>query len=232
MQPKSHRAICLKAAFFLALAMPASAAIAAATDCGDLSNGTNGPFDYRNERQALQVVETFHFTAKVEALVTGQSGYQVGADLEYVLRAFPNHPRALMATMRWGEKLKTATPSDMHYSVECFFDRALRFRPDDNVVRMIYATFLSRNGRQEESVPQIDMVAARAGDNPFTHYNAGLLYAELKQYDKALAQAHAAMALGFTRTELREQLKAAGEWSDPVQASEPAAPAASAVQPS
>jgi tetratricopeptide (TPR) repeat protein len=135
-----------------------------------------------------------------------------------------------MATMRWGEKRKTATPSDMRYSVECYFERALRFRSEDNVVRMIYATFLSRNGRHEESVQQIDVVASRAGDNAFTHYNAGLLYAELKQYDKALQQAHAAMALGFTRVELREQLKAAGKWSEPVQVPDPAASAASAAK--
>lgn len=219
------------AAFGLALAVPASAAMPGLSVCGELSNGANGPFDYRNDRENLRRVEAFHFTAKVEALISGESGYQVGPDLDYVLRAFPNHHRALMAAMRWGDKRKTAAPADMPRPLECYFDRALRFRPDDSVARLIYATFLSRNARQEEAVQQIDLVAARAGDNPFTRYNAGLLYVELKQYDKALEQAHAALALGLTRAELREQLKAAGKWIDPVQLPEPAASAASAPKP-
>lgn len=215
----------------LAHPVPVSAEALGGSACGELSNGTNGPFDYRNERGMLRVVEAFHFTPKVEALVSGESGYQVGSDLDYVLRAFPNHHRALMAAMRWGEKRKTAAPADMPRPLECYFDRALRFRPEDSVARLIYATFLSRNARQEEAVQQVDLVATRAGDNPFTRYNAGLLYVELKQYDKALEQAHAAMALGLTRAELREQLKAAGKWSDPVQLPEPAASAASAPKP-
>lgn len=221
---------CLMTTLVLAHPVPVSAEALGGSACGELSNGTNGPFDYRNERGMLRVVEAFHFTAKVEALVGGESEVRVGADLDYVLRAFPNHSRALVAAMRWGEKRKTLAPTDMPRSVECYFDRALRFRPDDNVVRMIYATFLSRNSRPEESIQQIDLVVTRASDNAFTHYNAGLLYVELKQYEKALEQAHAALALGFTRPELREQLKAVGKWRDPVQAPDSAASAASAAE--
>jgi len=42
-------------------------------------------------------------------------------------------------------------------------------------------------------------------------------------YDKALVQAHRAMALGFTRPDLRELLEKAGQWKDPEPAAEPAA---------
>ena len=38
----------------------------------------------------------------------------------------------------------------------------------------------------------------------------------MKNYDRALAQAHMAYGLGFARPELRDRLKAAGRWKEPV----------------
>ena len=222
--------LCLSAALALALAMPAMAQMPSPSACGDLGNGANGPFDYRNERRDLLMLgEANHFTPGVETLTRGKSSYIIGGDIHFILMMFPNHARALMAMMRLGEKEKSQTTQGALYPVECYFERALRFRPDDNLVRMIYATFLSKNARTPEALQQLEYVTAKAGDNAFTHYNAGLQYFELKQYDKALAQAHAAIALDFPRTELRELLKSVGKWIDPVAAPAPAASAASAA---
>ena len=230
------RAVWVSAAVALStLSLPAMAEMPSAAFCGGLDNGLNGPFDFRNERQLLATGERAHFSAKVEALLVGQSRYEVGGDIHFLLVMFPNHPRALMAMMRWGEKLKTPKPPDTLYSVECYFERALRFRPDDNVARMIYAMFLSKNARPAEAQQHLDRVVASAGDNPFTHFNAGLLYFDIKQYDKALAQARTAQTLGFLRTDLIDKLKAAGKWTEPetpVAAPEAAASAASAAAPS
>ena len=61
----------------------------------DLHNAF-GPFDYRTAtKDKLKLVESYHFTPKVESLIGGQSG-TLGADIDYTLRAFPNHPRALL----------------------------------------------------------------------------------------------------------------------------------------
>ena len=77
--------------------------------------------------------------------------------------------------------------------------------------------------------PEVPAVAAQAGDNQLTHFNAGLLYFDMKDYDKALVQAHRAMALGMTRPDLRERLKAVGRWKEPEPADAPAsAPTAAA----
>lgn len=226
---KRRIGVCVAVALALAPAWPAGAQTQDAAGCGDLSNGDNGPFDFRNERRdLLKLGEAFHFTPKVEGLISGQSRVEVGGDLDFILRMFPNHHRALMAVMRWGEKLRTESPRDMPRPIACYFERALRFRPDDHVARMIYAMFLSRNARQAEALAQLDQVATNAGNNAFTHYNVGLQYFELKQYDKALAQAHAAISLDFPRTELREQLKAVGKWRDPAVVPAPAASATSA----
>ena len=118
----------------------------------------------------------------------------------------------------------------MNWSVDCYFDRAMRFAKDDMIVRMIYADYLGRANREAEALAQLDYVARTAGDNPFTHFNLGLIYLEIRQYDKSLAQAHIAMQLGLKRTELRDALKKAGKWSEPPVAAAPdAAPGASAA---
>jgi tetratricopeptide (TPR) repeat protein len=214
-----------------ALALPAAAQTSRAGGCGDLANGNNGPYDYRSvPRDQVALIENYHFTPEVEALIRGKSA-AIGADIHYVLMVFPNHARALMAMMRLADKQKIPTPHGAGYSVDCYFERALRFRADDNVVRMTYAMFLSRSARMPEALEQLGVVTAKAGDNALTHFNAGLIYFEMKQYDKALAQAHTAMALGLPRTELREQLKSAGKWTEPAAAAGSAASAASAASP-
>ncbi|APW40855.1 hypothetical protein RD110_21550 [Rhodoferax koreense] len=198
--------------------------------CGPLANAY-GPFDYRTEKgNSLHLVESAHFTPVVEALIKGNAGY-LGGDLDYTLRAFPNHHRALLAVMRYGEKTKSPKPNDLRYSVECYFTRALQFRPDDTTARLLYASYLGKNSREAEALQQLERTNALAKDNPFTHYNIGLVYFDLKQYDKALAQAHIADDLGFTQTGLRDQLKAAGKWKDapPRSAARAEAPASAAA---
>lgn len=207
--------------------------------CGSLSNAY-GPYDYRSDhhKQApgdqmphaakRQLVEGAHFTPRVENLIGAQSSGQIGApggDLDYTLRAFPNHHRALIAVVRYGERTGNPKPPGLRRVVECYFERALRFAPNDTTVRMIYASYLAKHKREPEAVAQLEQATNYAGDNPFTHYNIGLSYFDLKLYDQALAQAHKAMALGFERTQLRELLEKAGHWKEP-DASPGAMPAA------
>ena len=131
--------------------------------------------------------------------------------------------------MKLGERTKSRQPQGAKYTVECYFDRAIRFRPDDTIARMLFATYLNKNGREREAVQQLDESVKLAGDDAFAHYNAGLLYFDMKHYDKALQQAQVAYALGFPKPDLRNSLKAMGKWVEPpaVAASAPASAAAS-----
>lgn len=192
-----------------ALAYPLTAS-AQTSPCGALSNAY-GPYDYRTDRDKLEIVERFHFTPQVEAAI----GLRSAGDHDYTLRAFPNHHRALLSLARYGEITKSPQPRGARYSIECYFDRAVRFRPDDTVARMLYAQYLWKNQKPEQSLAQLAAAEQYAKDNGFTHYNLGLVYLEMKQFDKALKQAHQALALGFERTELKQQLQAAGQWADP-----------------
>lgn len=197
--------------------------------CGPVGE-TKG--DYISDRRRLKIVEDYHFTPQVEALIRGQSGVKIGGDLDYTLLSFPNHHRALMAMMRLAERERTPRPDGSSLTVECYFDRALRFRPDDAVARMLYATYLFKNRRADEAKAQLERTAADAGDAPLTHYNLGLIYLEMKHYDAALKHAHKAHALGLQRPGLREQLTLANRWQEPPaveSGAEGAAPAASAA---
>ena len=196
--------------------------------CGPLKNGY-GPYDFRTDRDKLSIVTTFHFTPLVEAVIAGSTGAHPGGDIDYTLRAIPNHPNALISMIRLGEKEKTDQPSGARYTVECYMERALRFRPDDEVVRMIYVTFLISKQRKAEALRQLEVVSSKAQDNPFTYYNLGMLYADMQEYDMALENAHRAYAMGILNPALKEKLQAAGHWTESSGASEAVTSAASSA---
>lgn len=79
-------------------------------DCGSLTNNY-GPYDYQNSQhrqQKLPIVEQYHLTPKVRSLRAGQTSVTPGPDLDYVLRAFPNHIPALYLMTRYQKQLKSA----------------------------------------------------------------------------------------------------------------------------
>ncbi len=187
------------------------------SSCGPLNSpGQYGPYDARTDLDKLGIVLGRHFRPEVESLIRGTSSATPGGDIDYTLRAIPNHPKALLAMMRLGEKEKSPQPKDSRYTVECWFDRAIRFRPDDTMVRMIYTMFLTQNNRKPEALAQLEIVQKAAEDNAFTHQNVGLLYFDLGDYPQALLEAHKAIALGLDRPDLRGKLQAVGQWREPI----------------
>ena len=184
--------------------------------CGELTiQNQYGPYDYRNQRDKLPLVEGSHFTADIEALIRGNRTKYPNGDIDYTLRAIPNHHRALLAMVRLGEREKTDHPNQVTYTIECWFNRAVTFRPDDVIVRMLFAEYHYKSGRAKDANSQLVAATSIAKDNAFTHYNIGLHYFDFKNYDQALIQAHKAMALGFPKTELRDQLRSINKWTEP-----------------
>ncbi len=224
---KTHR----KAALLLALALIAMPALAepqrriAATPegCGEPHN-LYGPFDYRTAQPNQRyIVESAHFTKGVETLTKPGTG-SYGHDIGYALAVFPNHPRAILTMEMLAAKQKSDPPEGADMTVECYYARGMLFSPDDYVFRMLYVNFLIRRNRLEEAHRFLDYVVEQTPESPLTQFNAGMLFFDMKDYDKALVQAHRIMAMGMTRPELRDRLKSVGRWKDP----EPAADSASA----
>ena len=174
---------------FLGVALtPFAGAQQSDSGCGNPFVNAYGPLDYLVTPNR-KIVEDYHFTPQVESLVSGQSS-TLGGDIDYTLRVFPNHHRALISMMNLGAKLKTPQPTGAHFTVECYFKRALQFRPDDVIARMIYAKYLASNRRNREATAQLEYATRLAKEDAFTQYNAGLIYFEMGEFDKALLQAH------------------------------------------
>lgn len=202
----------------LGICSPAAVFAQQYNPCGPLKIGDHyGPYDYRYERTGkLRIVESSHFTPQVEALIRGVSGY-IKDELAYVLKASPNHHRALVATIRYAERLKTPWIKDMDFSVECWLERAVRFAPDDTVARSLYAQYLGTIKKAPEGIAILDAGLKYTDDNPLSVSNFGLIYLELGDPERALKQAHRAIELGDTRPKLVELLKSAGKWREPAQ---------------
>ncbi|WP_323004467.1 tetratricopeptide repeat protein [Denitromonas sp.] len=194
--------------------------------CGVLASNDH-PLDYRIDKDKLPIVENRHFDPLTERLVRGQTT-SVGGDIGYTLGKFPNHHRALIAMMNLGLRDKTSKPRGARYSVECYMRRAEAFRNDDAMVKMIYGLYLLNDGRAEAAIKKLEAAQELSDNNPNLYYNLGLAYFDLKRYDRALESAHKAYSLGFPLPGLRDKLKRAGQWQDPV----PAAPDAAMEKPS
>ncbi|WP_158288820.1 tetratricopeptide repeat protein [Rubrivivax albus] len=202
----------------LACAAPAVWAQTGPQACGNPFVNHFGPWDYRaTTAEQRAIVERVHFTPGIEAMVRpGTTMMQdMAADVAYTLEVYPNHHRALLTMWRLSDRHHADPAPGGKITVECWFDRALRFRPDDTVARSMYAQFLHARKRPADAERQLDIALEHAGERPMSHYNIGLLYFELGRHDKALAQAHRAMALGLPRRELMESLVRAGQWREP-----------------
>jgi len=202
-----------------ALVLAASLGIAPASraeggDCGNPFVNAFGPFDFRTATPDERgIVENHHFTAQVETLRGGISG-SIGAEIDYTLRALPNHPRALMAMVRLGQQDKTNQPRGAHYTVECYIERALQFRPDDANVRQIRGIYMSMHGKHVAAIEDFKAVVAAQPQNANAHYNLGLAYFETKDYEAARAQAKIAQDLKFPLDGLQKMLQQRGKWTD------------------
>jgi hypothetical protein len=182
--------------------------------CGTLKNAY-GPFDYRTAtREQKDLVETFHFTPDVESLKRGASGAYPGHDIDYTLRAYPNHARALASMSRLMEREKREKPTGAKYSVQCYFERALQFQPDDGAVRGVYGYHLLRQGDRQGAIREMLMAIEFGGGTSSVHYNLGLAYFDLGDFPSSLHHAKRAYALGFPLPGLRDKLRKLGKWED------------------
>jgi tetratricopeptide (TPR) repeat protein len=193
----------------LLLAIPTAYA---ASYCGDLTNN-NGPYDYTNAEftQALRTIEAANFSESMERLSENNIG-TVGARLDQILRTFPNHHRALATLSRYALREKALRIPGTTWSVECYFERAVRFKANDAMVRMIYGGYLAKLKRLNDALEQLTEAIKLQPDSGTINYNLGLVYFEKKDYTNARLYAKKAYSLHFTLPALRNKLAEIGEW--------------------
>jgi len=170
-----------------------------------------GPFDYTNpehRKNKLPIVEQYHFNIDVATLMAGISA-GVSGDLDYTLRAFPNHHRALQALADLAIREKATRIGNMHFSVPCFFIRAQKFSPDDGMVSAIYAYYLAYIGQRDLARLEAERAAAKKSNNPKIAYEVGLAYYYIGDYKTAREYADKAKSLGSTAIGLDKLLSQA-----------------------
>src|SRR5258706_5048234 len=141
----------------LCIAAVAGQTLARSTVCPDRIPGPFGPFDYTDTASwpdpgALRLVETYHFTPDVERLIKGASTSLPGADLDYTLIHFPNHHRALDAASKLSLREKASKPTQMSCTVVGYFERAVRFAPNDGKLRIAYGMHYYRHGDSKHAL--------------------------------------------------------------------------------
>lgn len=208
-----------KLIFAFAVSLAAGSGFAAENYCGDLRNPF-GPFDYRQRAtlpSELEIVERFHFTPEVENGIRGanDSVTNLGADLSYTLRAWPNHHRAMISLSAIALRTKAVTLPGMKWPVECWFNRAVRFAPDDGTAHAIYASYLLTVGRTNPALIELKEAIRMEPENPVINYNLGLVYFKNKDYDLALKHAQKAYSQDYPLPGLKRKLIEVGKWVEP-----------------
>lgn len=205
----------LRIAAALALCAGANLHAAPMNFCGELDNAY-GPYDVRKRAEMpdkIHIVEHAHFTADVENGIKGNTS-TLGGDLDYTLRAIPNHHRALATLAAVALRDHEIQIQGMRYPVECWFNRALRFAPDDPAVYASYGTYLFSLGQIDRAGEMFKRGIAYEPDNITLNYNLGLVYFKQHDYDKARTYAKKAYAAGYPLPGLKNKLIEVHQWDD------------------
>lgn len=196
--------------------------------CGVLRNhGEIGPWDYADPSSSVPTgadpmgrikrVENVHFTPDMQTLNLKVFPVdRLTDEFHYTLRVFPNHPKALLAISRLermaGGKLpqRGITPYTPRITADCFFDRAIRFRPEDKTVRMVYGIHLQQRGKLKEALFEYELAESLGEESASLYYNLGLLHADMKSWEKAYEYGLNAERRGLMLPGLRGKLEKAG----------------------
>lgn len=183
-----------------------------------------GPWDYRNHQslsEQLDLVERAHFTDRVRYLRGGQNSATPLGDLDYTIRAWPNHHQALYALVRfatadsysqqWRQARNTTTRDGREYPPpECFLHRARAYAPEDHNVRILTGIFYHREGAYERARDAYQRAVELAPESAEAHYNFGLLLLDMERNEQAREHARKAYDLGYPLQGLKRRLAEAG----------------------
>lgn len=177
-----------------------------------------GPFDWRDRHRLgkqVTIVTGAHFTEEVRHLVSGRSSLTPLGDLDYTVRAIPNHHDALFSIVRYyTEKSKWAEYADPYAydhdnptPPECYLNRAIAFAPDDPLVYAIYGIYLYKIEMYDEAAAKLEKALSLNNKLAEVHYNLGLVYVKQENYEGAAEHADAAEKLGYPLKGLKRILK-------------------------
>lgn len=142
-----------------------------------------------------------------------QGDFQLAmSNLDYTLRAFPNDPRALQYMVEIDHVLRNSQRrlASEYPPPECYFERAIHFRPEQPHIPLLYGIYLNKRDLPEREILQYEQALRLNNEFAEAHYNLGLALAKLRRFDDALPHASKAYQLGFPLQGLRRILVANG----------------------
>lgn len=164
-----------------------------------------GPFDYVSEKSKIGIVEQYHFKPSTEQL--NDTVARLDGDLNYTLRAVPNHHRALWARSRFYlRRAKHSSPNALiarersqqgNPPPECYFQRAQVFNPNDGMVSAIFGIYLHKRDKLQAALTEYQQAEKKIPEHAELIYNMGLLYFDMDNLEKAREYADRAKSLGY-----------------------------------
>lgn len=179
-----------------------------------------GPFDYSKRGEIdpihLKLVEGAHFKPDVENLLEGEHRSGFGSawpDLDYTLRAWPNHPRALLSIIRFQLKInRKLTKVTIPIPAECYLNRAIHFSPEDPAPYALYGYYMHKLGHLDKADTFYKKATELAPENAKFAYSYSFLLIDMKRYDEALTFAKIAYSHRRTPQALKNKLEKLGVW--------------------
>jgi Tfp pilus assembly protein PilF len=186
------------------------------------AQATDNDYYTTTDTTLLRTVERYHVVPAEEKIRT--KFYSAArADVDFVLRYFPNHPKALLLMAQLCTD--RATP---HCELDTVFEKAIAINPNVAGTYVTQGVYLHRVKRYREAIASYQRGLAIDPNSINAHYNLALAYLETKQYDLANEEAQRAYALGAPFPGLRDRLKQSGQWK-PVAATPAPQPGSSAA---
>jgi tetratricopeptide (TPR) repeat protein len=189
----------------------ALAALAAAASAQGYQYGDRGPYNYYTgdpqERGLLRSVEGNHLNL-LRQKTRHPDPYLVFGECDFVLGKFPNHPEALYLCTE-----HSATRAKKPEIGQRYLERASQLFPDVASTQVIYGIYLQRLGKTKLAVEKYERGLELDPASRNAHYNLGLAYLSLKEYDLANKHAQQAYALGHPSPGLRTGLQRVGKWA-------------------
>lgn len=210
----------LRASFLLLFAYCCTISVNAASLCEPVTygGGQYGPIDFYDnnshmEKQGLTgglkgetsvtIVTKYHFNSNVKYLKRGQTAVHIANDLDYTLRALPNHPEALDTVSRFEvNRNKSASfkqkQKAMPYSADCYFQRAIQvFGHKQPQTYMIWGLHKYRNKKYQEAIELYTKARASGFQNAELEYYLGLAYFKTDNIKKAKLHSDIAYEMGY-----------------------------------
>jgi tetratricopeptide (TPR) repeat protein len=172
----------------------------------------------------IQSVELYHLGPAEQNLHAKRYRAAAG-EIDFMLRAFPNHPKALQLMVNLCAQWKSPVCA---VQLGEKFEKAIAVNPNAPTTYVVLGNLHQSIGQFANAIESYKRALQLDADSVNAEYNLGLAYLETKQFDLANEHAQRAYELGAPLPGLRDKLMKAGKWKplDRAQASDFANPPA------